>query len=142
MLSLLADDPQHLAPVTSIGVPAKPDDLPEEVDAAWDRVMELVRPLGVVGPGDALVLEGLARLLVTNRQAASMVHRAGLLVRDRDGQPRTNPAWRTMRDSGRDLLAVCRELGLTPMARAQMTRSRPDLARIEDVASKYLDQPV
>jgi P27 family predicted phage terminase small subunit len=123
------------------GAPPPPEDLDDEVADAYRHIVELLEPTGVLTHLDGYALLAFAQTVIAHRRAAELEAAVGPLVRDRDNQPRVNPASRVRRDAGRDLLRWLAEFGMTPSARSSIARrfagavpaSSPNSA-----ASKYI----
>ena len=110
--------------VVGTGVPAKPDDLPDDVSEAWDSIAALVE--GVAFSQDGMLLEECARLWV--RQQA--FHRA------LSATPLDDELNRLSLAIGRALIAALAKLGLTPRDRQILLVARPE-AEVPNPISRF-----
>lgn len=136
--SRINDDELHFAP----GAPDKPSDLDEHVARTWDVLTAVLEPTGVLGAGDRFALWALAQRWTDFERCSALVNTVGPLVVDEKRQPRRNPAALMQREAGRDVLAWCREFGLTPASRSQirarLASGAPGGAPLDATASRYL----
>lgn len=122
------------------GAPAEPDGLDDDVSAQYRHLVDLLEPTGVLTALDGVALVAFAQVLVEHDRAAALVNSVGPLIRDEHGLPRTNPAYRIRRDTGRDVLRWAMEFGMTPAARSQIhTRLAARAVPPRDpIAARYL----
>lgn len=121
-------------------VPAAPQSLDDAVREQYARLVALLEPVGVLTALDGPALAAFAQVLVEHDRASQLVNSVGPLIRDEHGIPRTNPAYRIRRDTGRDLLRWAMEFGMTPAARTQISRRLSTSATPprDPIASRYL----
>jgi hypothetical protein len=82
-----------------------------KTDAA--EIVERIRvEYAVEDVAGKFLLDSLERVLATEFEASEAIERDGLLVEDRFGQKREHPAFRSLRDSRSQKLAVLKALGL------------------------------
>lgn len=106
------------APVAPEGTPElRPDVTDPDVVATWHELVEMVGSLGVLSPVDGIALLSFAQAVVINRRSFALVSQSAVLIKDRDGSLRKNPALMPWRDSFHAILRMCQEFGLTPSAR-------------------------
>ena len=95
-----------------------PDWLSSAGSEEWARIVPDLLAMGTATAADTVALgaycEAVARLV----KASELVAVAGLLLKDRDGTVRKNPAVAMARDAAGEVRLWCREFGLTPSARA------------------------
>jgi P27 family predicted phage terminase small subunit len=123
------------------GPPPAPEDLDPAVADAYQELVGLLVPTGVLTVLDGLALVAFAQAISTHRRAAALESTVGPLVRDEKNQPRVNPASRIRRDAGRDVLRWASEFGMTPASRSQIARryaGGSPLSAPNPVAAKYL----
>jgi P27 family predicted phage terminase small subunit len=99
-----------------------PPEQPEWLTAAaaeiWQRLVPDLAAMGTVFRCDELVLAAYCEAGARLQTSADMVARTGLVIRDRDGNARKNPAVAMERDATADVRMLARELGLSPSARS------------------------
>jgi P27 family predicted phage terminase small subunit len=118
--SRINDDEPAFAP----GVPRKPERFDDpDVATTWDALIEALEPTGMLSAGDGFALMGFAQTWVSFERACALVNSVGPMVLDPKHQPRRNPATFLATQANHDVLAWCREFGMTPAARSQI-RSR------------------
>ncbi len=97
--------------------PTCPPDVPQEVRDEFDRLVGL---LGVrATSADALALLMLATSWTTWRKATAEVARLGLVVMS-GGTAIANPSLAIAAQAHRQIVELCRELGLTPTSRKKL----------------------
>ena len=101
--------------VAGTGVPQKPDNLPDAVSAAWDRLCELTA--GVTFSQDSTALLMAARLIVRQDAIAAKL----------DLNPANDELNRTSLAIGRALLTLLRKFGLSPRDRQQLLVPREEI---------------
>lgn len=82
--------------------------------------MPILREVGIVKAPDFLALECLCRAYETATEAESAINKVGLLVKAGRGSVAVNPLWRVSRDARMQMLTACKELAMTPAARAHL----------------------
>jgi P27 family predicted phage terminase small subunit len=92
----------------------------------------------VLTAADELALERLCENLALLKRAREILGDE-LVIDDRDGAPRTHPAWRICRDLDARLNAWLREFGLTPASRSGL--SLDDLRDVEAELERQLGGP-
>jgi P27 family predicted phage terminase small subunit len=134
--SRIVEDP----PEAQQGAPAAPDALDEQARAAYRMLVGLLEPSGILTQLDGLALAAFAQVVVEHERASALVNQVGPLIRDEHGLPRTNPAYRIRRDTGRDILRWAMEFGMTPAARSQISRrlSGGAAPARDPIAQRYL----
>jgi P27 family predicted phage terminase small subunit len=119
---------QEVQPETLEQLPEPPDFLHDDAKAEWRRLIgEMVR-LKLVTPLDTMLFsvycqsfaDWKAAVEAFNRMGAKDPVMAGLLIKDRDGEARTNPLVRIVRNAGEHMVRAASEFGLTPVARARV----------------------
>lgn len=111
-------------PQPAAGLPEPPDDLDEATRALWDEVVAELDAMGMANRPDRHQLHAFVEAVRLHAQASVLVQRAGPLIKDRDGDLRTNPAVRIQREASRTMLLLAREFGLTPAARVGLATDR------------------
>ncbi|WP_159944798.1 MULTISPECIES: phage terminase small subunit P27 family [unclassified Nocardiopsis] len=104
-------------PQPAAGLPEPPEGLDEATRAIWDEVVAELDAMGLATRPDRHQLHAYVEAVRLHAQASVLVQRAGPLIKDRDGDLRTNPAVRIQREASRTMLLLAREFGLTPAAR-------------------------
>jgi P27 family predicted phage terminase small subunit len=100
-------------------LPTKPADLAPEAALAWDRVIGQLGHTGVLTGADRDILRLYVEALVRYKGAAALYAASGPLIRGaRGGELVKNPLAPIVRDAATLVLALARELGLTPSARS------------------------
>ena len=109
-------------------LPEPPEFLSDDAQDEWRRLIgEMVR-LKLVTPLDTMLFacycqsfaDWKAAVEAFNRMRAKDPVMAGLLIKDRDGEARTNPLVRIVRNAGEHMVRCAAEFGLTPVARARI----------------------
>jgi P27 family predicted phage terminase small subunit len=86
----------------------------------WARVLPDLVAMRTVTAADSTALAAYCEAVARFRAATELVARSGLMLRDRDGIIRRNPAVAQQRDASNELRVWAREFGLTPSARAPL----------------------
>lgn len=97
--------------------PGKPGWLSAGAAAEWDRVLPELVAMRTAREADAIALAAYCEAVARLRTASELVARSGLMLRDRDGVIRKNPAVAQARDASVEVRMWAREFGLTPSAR-------------------------
>lgn len=124
----------YRAPQPLRSLPLKPADLAPAAALAWERVVTELGPTGVLTGADRDVLRLYVEALVRYEQAAALYAGSGPLIRGaRGGELVKNPLAPIVRDGATLVLALARELGLTPSARSGLRApgASPAGARLE-----------
>ena len=100
--------------------PAKPEWLSQAASAEWDRIVPDLVAMRTATEADAACLAAYCEAVARFQVASALVAKAGLMLRDRDGIVRKNPAVAHARDASLDMRMWAREFGLTPAARAPL----------------------
>lgn len=103
----------------------RPRDLPPERPAwlsqaardEWDRIAPDLWVMRTATAVDSTALAAYCEAVARFRVATDLVAKAGLMLRDRDGTVRRNPAVSQARDASFEMLRWAREFGLTPASR-------------------------
>lgn len=98
-------------------LPEMPDWLSGGAAEEWERVMPDLIAMGTASAADTIPLACYCEAVARFKVASDLVAKAGLMIRDRDGQVRKNPAVGQARDAAWEVLRWAREFGLTPAAR-------------------------
>ena len=94
--------------------------LPKEGQRLWKALAEPLARMGVLTEFDLPAFEMLCLHYSLARDAFEIVNTLGLFVKDRDGQPRKNPAMQLFRDNSASYRAYLTEFGLTPSSRVRI----------------------
>ncbi|MFC0041019.1 phage terminase small subunit P27 family [Actinomadura rayongensis] len=121
-------------PQPAEGLPQPPAELDEAGRAIWDHVVAELAAMRLAHRADTAALHAYVEAVELHAQASVMVHRAGPLIKDRDGAVRTNPAVRVQREAARTMLTLAREFGLTPASRVHLAVEHV----AEDAAARLL----
>ena len=89
----------------------------------WDRIVGDLTHMRVGRRIDSTALGVLAELTAQFALAARLVDQDGVLIKDKDGNPRRNPAALMARGLADEIRLMSREFGLTPASRASLTTS-------------------
>lgn len=117
------------------GEPRPPDDLDDVARAAWDRLLEVLRPLGTLCRADRDCLILYATTWATWKRAEDAVAELGVVI-PTDSGVRSNPACAAARDARGTLIRLFDALGLTPAARMGMKPDRPGDALADFLAGR------
>jgi P27 family predicted phage terminase small subunit len=98
-------------------LPEAPDWLSAAAAEEWARLVPDLIVMGTVKAADATALACYCEAVARFRVASEIVSKAGLMLKDRDGIVRKNPAVGMARDAGAEVRQWAREFGLTPAAR-------------------------
>ena len=94
--------------------------LPPEAQKLWKDLAPKLAALGVLTDVDLPAFEMLCIHYALARDAFKLVNELGMFVKDRDGQPRKNPALQLYRDNSMAFKAYLLEFGLTPSSRSKI----------------------
>jgi P27 family predicted phage terminase small subunit len=97
--------------------PPKPEWLSSAAAEEWDRVIPDVIAMRSARAVDASALAAYCEAVARFRTASQVVAVAGLMIKDRDGSLRRNPAVSQARDASAEMRSWAREFGFTPAAR-------------------------
>jgi len=100
--------------------PEQPEWLSAGGAAEWVRVLPDLLAMRTVTSADASALAAYCEAVARFRAATELVARSGLMLRDRDGAIRKNPAVAQQRDASNEMRVWAREFGLTPSARSPL----------------------
>ena len=135
--------------VHDAGRPAEPTHLSAEELAIWNTTADALEQRGTLTPGDGSVLALFAQLTVEHRAERRHLNEEGRIHLgqkiDKNGHAIVlhiiNPRCQVVRELERQLLAVMKELGLTPKQRANVKGAigRPKLSPT-DVALRSLNK--
>jgi P27 family predicted phage terminase small subunit len=102
--------------------PEPPADLGAEALAEWERITPGLDRLNLLKPEDYAALVRHCLTWQTYITAIRQVHSQGLtLTNPETGCPRKNPALSAAETAGAQLLASCREFGLTPSSEQRLS---------------------
>lgn len=100
----------------------------------WREVAPKLAELGLLTEVDMAALEMACNHYGLAREAMALIERMGLFVKDRDGQPRKNPALQLYRDNSQAFKQYLVEFGMTPSSRSRIQAEpidqEPSLAEI------------
>lgn len=96
---------------------SRPDWLSAGGRHEWDRVAPDLTAMRAAHQVDSSALAAYCEAVARFRVATELVARAGLMLKDRDGTIRRNPAVAQARDASIEMRMWAREFGLTPAAR-------------------------
>ncbi len=108
---------QHRVTIPLREMPSCPSDVPQDVKQEFARLLELMGDRAA--STDALTLLMLATSWVTWRKATTEVARLGLVVMS-GGTAIANPHLAVANQAHRQIVELCKELGLTPNARRKL----------------------
>ena len=96
--------------------------LPKEGARVWKQLARPLADMGVLTEVDLIAFEMLCLHYATARQAADILNKLGLFVKDKNdpNEPRKNPAAQIFRDNSKHLLSYLAEFGLTPSSRVRI----------------------
>ncbi len=94
--------------------------LPKEGARVWKQLAKPLAEMGVLTEVDLIAFEMLCLHYAMSRQAADILNQIGLFMKDRDNEPRKNPAAQLFRDNSKQLRAYLAEFGLTPSSRVRI----------------------
>ena len=96
--------------------------LPKEGQRVWKQLAKPLEEMGVLTEVDLIAFEMLCLHYATARQAADILNKLGLFVKDKNdpNEPRKNPAAQIFRDNSKHLLSYLAEFGLTPSSRVRI----------------------
>ena len=94
--------------------------LPKEGQRLWKALAGPLTRMGVLTEVDLPAFEMLCLHYAMARNAFEIVDKLGLFVKDRDDQPRKNPAMQLFRDNSASYRAYLTEFGLTPASRVRI----------------------
>jgi P27 family predicted phage terminase small subunit len=103
-----------------------PDHFSEKEVEAWNRTVELIRPMMALRKVDGAVLGAYCSAFVRWQDSERQIQRAksikeGLCVLDRKGKPKgISPLVLISRDAQRDMVFYAAQLGMTPASRIKM----------------------
>lgn len=96
--------------------------LPKDGQRVWKQLAKPLEEMGVLTEVDLIAFEMLCLHYATARQAADILNKLGLFVKDKNdpNEPRKNPAAQIFRDNSKHLLSYLAEFGLTPSSRVRI----------------------
>ena len=146
-LKVLAGNPGHRPlpqnePKPDLGLPQCPTRFKGTARTTWNSIAKQLDACGVSTKLDGVGFEMLVTLYMQFVQASKEVGRTGpvWIEAGRQGDPSLqftkSPHWIVQMKSGQQLLALLREYGMTPSARATIKTAVP-MASQQDPASRY-----
>lgn len=96
-----------------------PPDLPEAMRPTWDRMVELLVPLGT-RPVDAFTVEALVRQYHRMRSTGALVDEYGVVLRTEGGAVSASPFLKAERDAAAMFLRIGEQFGLTVASRMRL----------------------
>ena len=146
-LKKLAGNPGHRPLNESEPMPALADPkmprgrLPKEGRRLWKALAGPLARMGVLTEFDLPAFEMLCLHYSLARDAFEIVDKLGLFVKDRDDQPRKNPAMQLFRDNSASYRAYLTEFGLTPSSRVRIKASpMEDDRSLADILFEGIDE--
>jgi len=100
--------------------PEKPKHFEKEESDAWDKTVELLRPMMTLRKVDIAVLGAYCSSFVRWQKAEKELSGANLTVGGKEG-PKVNPLVTISRDAQRDMVFYAAQLGMTPASRIKMS---------------------
>ena len=101
------------------GIPAPPDHLELEGQQVWLRLWSHAHAW--LSPStDLALLERYCTATDDRQRLRAVIETEGLMTTTGKGTPAVHPAWRSLRELERDLLAMEAKLGLTPQDRTKL----------------------
>ena len=108
--------------------------LPKEAQAMWKKLAPKLVDLGVLTEVDLPAFEMMCVHYALARDAFEIVNKLGLFIKDRDENPRKNPAMQLFRDNSAAFKAYMVEFGMTPSSRSRIEANpiddEPSLAEL------------
>jgi P27 family predicted phage terminase small subunit len=108
------------------GDPEPPLPLAGLAKAEWDRMIPILRDLGVSSASDGAALAVYCQTYMRWRQALDEIERKGLTVEDGRGRPKVNPLLSVANQLEATMTKLLREFGLTPASRAAVNAEPPN----------------
>lgn len=122
---------------------------PEAVDL-WQSTAPTLERLKLSKPEDHATFTAYCQAWAVFVRASKRLNTEGLTIMTKVGlpdggtqeKPMVNPIYRTVKESGEQLLKFAKEFGLTPVASAQLSRARADVAgAAADAANPFAGAP-
>lgn len=111
--------------------PAPPPGLSPRAATEWRRVASELGRAGVLAEVDRGVLTAYCQAWGHMMDAAARLKKSGVVLVDRNGDVRKNPAWQIWREAQNAMIAAGRELYITPVSRLRIPIA-PGAAGIDD----------
>jgi P27 family predicted phage terminase small subunit len=109
--------------------PECPDYFTPDAREVWDRVVIQLRAMDLLAAADQDMLAAYCQAVAKYQKAVRMIDASDLLLRGRDGNAVTNPAYRMMRDLAGSIRVLGNEFGFSPAARVGLTtKDKPSLS--------------
>jgi P27 family predicted phage terminase small subunit len=99
--------------------PEKPKHFEKKESEAWDKTVELLRPMMTLRKVDIAVLGAYCSAFVRWQKAEEELSGKNLCVNGMEG-PKVNPLVTISRDAQRDMVFYAAQLGMTPASRIKM----------------------
>lgn len=105
--------------------PAKPENMPAELDALWDSTVDSLDEAGLITPVDGPTLElALRHYLAAVAASDDLLATGSTLHDDKNERDMKNPASQVFRDHSTAFLEFAKQLGLSFVSRARVTMSQ------------------
>jgi len=102
------------------GIPAPPEDLPENAGSEWVRVAKILHGAKLLAKIDLSAFEMYCRIYDRWIQAERMVVKVGLIIKTPNGYPIQNPLLTVINASLTQMRNFLCEFGMTPSARSRI----------------------
>lgn len=137
-----ADRANEAAPKPQSGVPQPPSELTDEGLAAWDALVEVLEPMGVLTVADGFALARGAEVYGEILRYQRAIKDAGSPTYDATGGSgatliRAHPAVAMLADADRRFRAWLGEFGLTPASRSKVNVNGEDEAAAKPAARYF-----
>lgn len=97
-----------------------------EVAEIFNETVAYLEDMKIAYPCDAPALAIYANAVHQYREATGVIDRTSLLVKDKNGNARRNPALFVQREAAAQIRAMAQEFGLTPSGRARIGHHERD----------------
>lgn len=112
---------RHKTAELKVEAPNMPRGMPKAAQAAWKRLVPPLKKAGFLAAVDGEALRQLCESIADYERAEKEIEEYGLLVShtntNGDEVVKLNPAWGAKRDSRVAIIALMRQLGMTPSGR-------------------------
>ena len=115
----------------------KPELTTEHASECWDRSVIELQEMGILQAADRDALEIYCEMYGTEPgdKRQRQVANEGALVKGRDGNQVTNPAWRIARDASQMATRLGEAFGFSPAARTRINIAQPHRDTLEAILS-------
>lgn len=119
-------------PKPEVAMPFCPAYLDADARTEWDRLAPILVRMKVLTEADYIALASLCQTYSTMVKAQEQLNKSGILFKTPSGYVQQSPLIGIVNTCTEKIVALCREFGLTPSARARVQTNQQEAAEADD----------